>query len=327
MKGKGWSVAAVAAVAAGLLVVACSSPAHHGAASSITTTSTVPTASTVVSTSTKPPSAGVPVNLVASDAIKADLVAAFIRFDGISAQDVLGAEPGSVYYAYVPSTGIYWALGRIEPSASAPTQVLVRFQDGANYAVFAQPSGSNWSVVDLIGEPACLQAAGLPSAVEQVWHLSDSSGCAPMSSTTKADVAAPYHVSFEVPADWTATPDQTGPFDEDGPRGFVNVDAASAGNTIQPTCQGIATGNALHPYGTAPTVSTAMIDSHPGCFITPSADAPPQTVRRSGPVFIDSSLVVRYQTLLNNMYNYLVITCDPAHLWSIAASIQFASGY
>jgi len=188
----------------------------------------------------------------------------------------------------------------------------------------AQPAGADWLLVNLVHEPACLLADGLPVAVERAWNLSDSPDCAPASSAAKLVNAVPYHASFEVPADWTATPYQKEPFDQDGSSGFVDVKDALGVNSIRATCQGIANDNVLHPYGTAPTVSVAMIDSHPGCFITPSADAALKNSRAGGRWFADSSLVVRYRIPLRKTYNYLLITCDPAHLWSIAQSIQLA---
>jgi hypothetical protein len=265
------------------------------------------------------------VNLVASDPVKAALIAAFIHFNGISARDVAGTIPGSVYYAYLPSTHAYWALARFKPSLSASLQVQVGFQDNGNFAILAQPAGANWSVVNVVGEPPCRVDAGLPVALERLWNLSDSPGCGPMSSPAKLVNAVPYHASFEVPARWTATPHQSGTFDQDGSSGYVEVNAASGANTIRATCQSIANDNVRHPYGTAPTVSIAMIDKHQGCFITPSADAFQYSSGPGG--YVDSSLVVRYRIPLRKRYDYLLITCDPEHLWSIAQSIQLAPGY
>jgi hypothetical protein len=298
------------------------SPAGSSASPSATAAS--PTAPAVSRT---PAQSGTPVNLVASASVKAALVAAFVRYKGIPAQDVVGTE-GSVDYAYAPSTHLYWALTHFTPSRSAPLKVQVSFQDGANFVILVRPAGSNWSVVNFLGEPPCALNAGLPPAIERTWSLNESFCGRRLSQAVSIDDAAGYRASFDVPASWRSTPYQGGEaFDRDGSNGFVSVDASAGPSTIRAACQQIATINALHPYGTTPTLTVTTIDNHPACLISPSADAAPEAMRAGGPEFADSAVIVRYRVLLSNSFRYLLITCDPSHLWSIAESIQLAPGY
>jgi hypothetical protein len=281
---------------------------------------------TAPAVSRTPAASGTPVNLIASKSVETALVAAFIRYEGFAAEDVAGTEP-LVYYAYAPSTHLYWALAHFLPPTSAPLKVQVQFQDGGNYALLVRPAGSTWSVVSILGEPACVLYAGLPLAIERDWNLSEPL-CSRVSPAVKVDNAAGYRASFAIPADWRVTPYQGGAaFDQDGSNGFVNVDASAGPGDIQAACRQIATSNVLLPYGSTPTLTVTEIDSHPACMISPSADAPLQTMRAGGREFPDSAVVVRYRVLLGGAYRYLLITCDPDHLWPIAESIQIAPGY
>jgi hypothetical protein len=297
------------------------SPAGSSASPSATAAS--PTAPAVSPT---PGESGTPVNLVASQSVKAALVAAFVRYKGFSAQDVAGTEP-LVYYAYAPSTHLYWAVAHFAPPASAPLKIQVQFQDGGNYALLVRPAGSTWSVVNILREPACPLYAGLPAAINRDWNLAEPL-CPPISPAVKADNAAGYRASFDIPADWRMTPYHGGAaFDQDGTDGFVNVDASAGPGNMRAACRQIATSNVLHPYGTAPTLTVTKIDNHPACLISPSANAVQQSVRAGGRQFPDSAVVVRYRVLLSGAFRYLLITCDPDHLWSIAESIQLSPGY
>ena len=125
---------------------------------------------------------------MATPLLSAALINAFAAYDHLPSQDVVGTT--SVYYAFDPSTGTYWALATMDPRLSAPAAVLVKFQDGANRAIFAARTGSGWSVVSLVGEPPCLARQGLPGAVESRWGLTDPSECqvAPPPSTTTVPV-------------------------------------------------------------------------------------------------------------------------------------------
>jgi hypothetical protein len=285
------------------------------------------TSSTTIPRTTLPVPPGKAVRLVVTPALEETLTATYAQYEQIPPADIAGTIQGSVYYAYAPATGTYWAVARVMPSPSAPSAVADRFQDGNNYGIFVQQAGSPWTILNIIGEPPCPTHDGLPTSVEALWQLPQI--CEGASPGSEDDTAAPYHVSFDVPADWSATPYAGATFDESGNTGFVTVNAATSGGTVLATCRGVATDNVNHPYGTRPSVEPTTIDGQPGCFIIPSEDSPTQAVRAGGPVFRYSSLVVEYRqpvTISGQQFSYLLITCDPSHLWAIATTVDLDPG-
>ena len=61
-------------------------------------------------------------NLRASPHVLAQLVSAFAAGQHLRSSDVARTKPGSVYYAFMPSTATYWALADFVPSAQAIAQ-------------------------------------------------------------------------------------------------------------------------------------------------------------------------------------------------------------
>ena len=109
--------------------------------------------------------------LAVSPAVRNELTAAFADYKGISPSDIAEIEPGSVYYAYDPATGTYWALADFLPSLTAPSRVLVGFQDGASIGLFTRIANGSWQV-QMGGEPAvCTEVAFFPPAVLTAWSL------------------------------------------------------------------------------------------------------------------------------------------------------------
>jgi hypothetical protein len=81
--------------------------------------STTPSAAaspTAAAPSATPATPGGVQNLVITSAEKSELTAGFAAREGMSVSSVLGGGPlpGSVYYAYDPATGTYWALANFE---------------------------------------------------------------------------------------------------------------------------------------------------------------------------------------------------------------------
>jgi hypothetical protein len=165
---------AVALIGAAALVMAsCTS----GGSTSPTTTSGSPT--TVVSSSTTgstasttPPANPGIQNLPVSDTVKNQLTASFVTFRGFKATDVIGTAPDSVYYAYDPSSGTYWAMAEFVPSQEAGYQVQVSMQDAGGFAWFSQKSGSNWKPRNGSFPPWCHADQFFPSGVLAVWAIS-----------------------------------------------------------------------------------------------------------------------------------------------------------
>jgi hypothetical protein len=162
---------------AALVMAACSS----GGSTSPTTTSGAATASTVTSSSSTSGSAsttssttlGVQ-NLPVSDTVKNQLTAAYVAFHKFKATDVIGTAPDSVYYAYDPSSGTYWAMSGFVPSQEASSQVHVSMQDAGAFGWFSQKSGGNWKAHDGSFPPWCHADQFFPSGVLAVWSISAS---------------------------------------------------------------------------------------------------------------------------------------------------------
>jgi hypothetical protein len=120
----------------------------------------------------------VPENRTVSATDKQALTAAFVAFTHLPAQDIAGTEPGSVYDAYLPSTGTYWALARFSPTPTASQQTLVSLQDGGNMGIFSRrASDMTWTMLTAGGVPFCPTKTPIPPTVRSLWGLSDPLGC------------------------------------------------------------------------------------------------------------------------------------------------------
>lgn len=139
-------------------------------------------------TSTGPPTttsrvnAG-PRNLAISQSVHDALVATFATHQGFPLSYVGGEVPGSVYYAYDPGTGTYWALASYTPSAEASrahdrlaagsaNDPLIGFQDGP--FKFSRAEGAAWR---LVGDTGGLICPPPPESVLAVWALGGNNDC------------------------------------------------------------------------------------------------------------------------------------------------------
>jgi hypothetical protein len=85
--------------------------------------------------------------------------------------EVAGTVPGSVYYAYDPATGTYWALARFGPSPTDSPSVSVSFQDGGSLAFFRKAGTGAWQAQGG-GVPAlCPELKFFPAKVLKAWSL------------------------------------------------------------------------------------------------------------------------------------------------------------
>lgn len=119
-------------------------------------------------------------NLVASTAVRNQLIAAWVAAQHLNREDVAGTRPGSVYYGYLPATRTYWAVAQFTPSAEAIQHShspgggpIVQFQDGP--WVFSQPTGGPWRLVTDSGGVLC--PGEVPRALVQVWALASPAVC------------------------------------------------------------------------------------------------------------------------------------------------------
>lgn len=145
-------------------------------------TSTTTTSSSTSTTTTLPPTDAE--NLFISPGTLDELIGAFEASRHIAPADVAGAEPGSIYYGYVPSTGTYWARAAFQPSNTAPLNVEVEMQDGGGDVIFARPPGEDWRPIVSVGVPFCtgLLHDPIPKSILAVWQLCQGGGAAPSST-------------------------------------------------------------------------------------------------------------------------------------------------
>jgi hypothetical protein len=138
------------------------------------------------SASTKPPAAKL-LNLTAAQ--RQQLLKLYASYRHLPLSDVARVVPGSAHGAVLTANGQDWAAIMFAPSAHVPQSLAVRFQDGANIAIFARAKGGVWKAIGLGGEPlGCAASARLPSAVRPLWHLA-ACPAQPASTSQKASTS------------------------------------------------------------------------------------------------------------------------------------------
>jgi hypothetical protein len=120
-------------------------------------------------------SSGAAQNRVVSTDVRAQLLAAYVAKQGFAADQIGGTLPGSVYYAYVPSTNTYWAAATFVGSGTATEQTMVTLQDEGAEATFIRIGTGPWDVhIHALLWPC---PGDLPVAVLAAWHLAIVEGC------------------------------------------------------------------------------------------------------------------------------------------------------
>jgi hypothetical protein len=171
-------------VGGGFLSACSNSPSKSVNVHTGSNTSTSPPTSS--STSTSAPASttstsAAPQNLAVSDAVKSDLTAVYVAHQGLPADQVAGTAPGSVYYAFIPSTSTYWAVASFVPTANASMQTQVAMQDDGCCGIFTMATGGNWVFVSgFLGEPCPGQ---IPAALFALWNLQSPGDCAATTTT------------------------------------------------------------------------------------------------------------------------------------------------
>lgn len=188
-RAAGWLTTLSLGLAALVLAGCSSSPSSHSSATTTTSTSTsasTTTSSTTASaSSTSTTGAGGPAqNLTATAAVKSSLTAAYVAHSGLPADEVQGTAPGSVYYAYLPSTQTYWAIASFVPSSTASQQTQVAMQDDGCCGIFTMTSGGSWTFQSgFLGTPC---AGQVPAEIFSLWGLQSPGDCADSTTTTAA---------------------------------------------------------------------------------------------------------------------------------------------
>jgi hypothetical protein len=161
----------LAAVAAGGCTASSTpgpaAPGHSRSASPAATAAVSPTAAS----GSAPAGPGGVRDLAVNRDVRNELTAAYADYRGISAADVAGTIPGSVYYAYDPATHTYWAQANFQGSSTASVKVLVGFQDGASIGFFTRIGNGSWQVQSGGAPVVCTEVRFFPQAVLIAWSL------------------------------------------------------------------------------------------------------------------------------------------------------------
>ena len=170
----------ISTVLAGVVsLAACSSSSSQPAAA---TTTLAPATSPAIATSAAPPASASPSpspsptgaeNLVLTDAVRAQLVAAAAKLNGLPASAYLGLVQGESYYGFDPATNTYWAGAALKPSPSS-LRAQVSVQDDGGYFIFEEPAGGSWtaSAVGMAGIGGSTCSVHIPPALVALWHWS-----------------------------------------------------------------------------------------------------------------------------------------------------------
>ncbi|WP_419874166.1 hypothetical protein [Candidatus Pristimantibacillus sp. PTI5] len=123
-----------------------------------------------------------------------------------------------------------------------------------------------------------------------------------------------YRVSFPYPASWRRVGEER----YEGPSGFFQVSAISAGDRIADVCRSEAF-HPLMPYGSSPRIVMTTIQNQEACFIFPSADQPAEMNKQA-------ALIVRYPRPVQigeTSYNYFILWADVNHIRQIGRRLSF----
>jgi hypothetical protein len=166
----------ISAVLAGTVwVAACSSSASQPPAANTASATTAPSATATsaapaASAAASPSPAGAE-NLALTSSVRAQLVAAAARLNGLPASAYLGLVKGESYYGFDPATSTYWAGGALDPSPSSQ-QAQVSVQDDGGYYIFQEPTGGSWTASSegMAGIEGATCSVHIPPALVALWH-------------------------------------------------------------------------------------------------------------------------------------------------------------
>ena len=160
----------------GLAALAVAAAACGSSGSSASSTPTASTSNSQASTQTSSPppttthTSAKAQNLVVSDAIRAQLLAAGAAMHKLPVSDYTGLVHGETYYAYDPATGAHWAGAGLMASQNS-IKAQVGDQDDGAYLVFEQPAGGHWKAwpAGIPGSSAYSCAVKVPAGVLAAW--------------------------------------------------------------------------------------------------------------------------------------------------------------
>jgi hypothetical protein len=154
-------------------LAACSSAASQPTAANTIPATTTSSASAASATPLASPSPTGVQNLVLTDAIRAQLVAAAAKLNNLPASAYVGLVHGQSYYGFDPATNTYWAGGALDPSPSSQ-QAQVSVQDDGGYYIFQEPAGGSWTASSegMAGIAGAVCSVHIPPALVALWHWS-----------------------------------------------------------------------------------------------------------------------------------------------------------
>jgi hypothetical protein len=178
------AMAAALAVLVTVSIAACSanpapSNAGPGNDQAVTPAATVAAGQNAASAASQP--AGSPTatptgsggvqNLVITNAERSELTVAFAGYFGVSLSGVVGGGPlpGSVYYAYDPATGNYWALAEFELTGGMTIPIPMMFQMAGTGLWQARRANLSQNGTPLV--PACSEIRWFPPVVLMAWSM------------------------------------------------------------------------------------------------------------------------------------------------------------
>ncbi len=168
----------IALMALGVVLAAagCGSGSSGGKSAGSTSTVTVTTTvggggSSGTTGGTSTPAATKTTNLVVTNAVRAQLLAAGAAMHKLPTTDYTGLRKGLTYYAYVPADSTYWAGAALVPSPSSQ-QAQIGNQDDGAYLVFKRTSGGPWKAWDagIPGDSHFGCTVTPPASVLHVWN-------------------------------------------------------------------------------------------------------------------------------------------------------------
>jgi hypothetical protein len=162
----------MSAVLAGVVsLAACSSSSSQPAAANTTSPASAAAAASSAPPASASPSPTAAENLVLTDAVRAQLVAAAAKLNGLPASAYVGLVPGRSYYGFDPATNTYWAGASLNPSPSSE-RAQVSVQDDGGYYIFEEPAGGSWtaSAEGMAGIEGAKCSVHIPAALVALWH-------------------------------------------------------------------------------------------------------------------------------------------------------------
>jgi hypothetical protein len=107
-------------------------------------------------------------DVVATVAVKSQLVAAFVAGWHLKASQVAGISPGALYYANDLTTHTYWAEAAFLPAQGDPPAMM---QDAGGYGIFSRAGTGAWKFRGSSLPISCRELTVVPPAVLSLWGV------------------------------------------------------------------------------------------------------------------------------------------------------------